>query len=98
MTGTNRQEVTVCNGCGANKPTSREHLIHRSIGQVLLNKRGLSTEEVRKRLNSGYWSRLFQRRPDMAPERDVRLDHYVTGFICEECNGGWANDSRKKPD
>ena len=87
-----------CNACGSEGPTSREHLIHVAIGRVILADRGLSSDEVRRRLQEEEY-REFRRyaigQGFPLGEKDVGQAWFNTeirGLICRSCNSGWAKD------
>ncbi len=70
-------------------------MIHLTIGRVLLRNRQLTTPEMRRRLQTGWFSeyRGYAHPLDEDPiegGKPVRLDWWVGNFICKECNRTWA--------
>ncbi|MFL5798478.1 MAG: hypothetical protein ACJ77A_11175 [Actinomycetota bacterium] len=85
----------ICNGCGEEKPTSWEHLIHLVIGRVLLKDHGVAPTELRPRLRTHPWYKeldLWEHDPvEGEPVRKVNLaDAKIRNLLCRDCNGSWA--------
>lgn len=85
---------TICNGCGRRKSTSKEHLLHVAVAQVLLKDRTISTGKERDAAlgRDPFFRGLKLYRNPLAgdPERPIYLDVYVENLICEDCNRKWA--------
>jgi hypothetical protein len=71
------ETLSVCNGCGQRKPTSREHLIHVAVARVLLKDKKIKTSEERDAAlrNHPFLSglRLYRDPLEGGPERPVHL-------------------------
>jgi hypothetical protein len=83
-----------CNGCGRDRETSREHLIHFGVGRALLGDPSVSnTEEMRRRLEH---KTFLQAAKDAGSPngrgRLIRADMHITSLLCETCNSGWARE------
>lgn len=61
-----------------------------------MNNKSLSTAEVRKRLTTGYMGgyRHFLTLDDAG--KPIRLDWFIRGLICRDCNSGWARRLEEK--
>jgi len=85
---------TTCNGCGRRRPTSKEHLLHVAVAQVLLKDRSISTGRERDAAlrRDPFFKGLKLYRNPLAgnPERPIYLDVYIENLICESCNRTWA--------
>jgi hypothetical protein len=85
---------TICNGCGRRVPTSKEHLLHVAVAQVLLRDRRIKTGEERDAALRGHpffkELRLYRNPLAGEPERRIYLDVYVENLICKHCNSTWA--------
>jgi len=81
----------MCNGCGVDTETSREHLIHRRVGEAILGIRDHpDTEAMRRELLDGYIR--FSGNAGDVSHTGVRLDGIVRNLLCRDCNSGWASD------
>jgi hypothetical protein len=87
---------TICNGCGRQMPTSKEHLLHVAVAQVLLKDRRIRTGQERDAAlrRHPFFNELRLHRDPLAgePERKIRLDVYVENLICGDCNSTWARE------
>lgn len=88
------ERLSVCNGCGQRKPTSREHLVHVAVARVLLKDRKIKTGRERDAAlrNHPFLSglRLYRNPLEGDPERSAHLTVWVENLLCRDCNGEWA--------
>lgn len=81
----------ICNGCGKERPGSKEHLIHAAVGRAVL---GLDASVPGTQVRQLLRQELGGYRVEGADlERSAHLgDKTIFGLLCRDCNGGWAND------
>jgi hypothetical protein len=89
-------DLPICNGCGKQAPTSKEHFLHVAIARVMLGNMSMPEAEVRARLARPPYSEIElythlsrgggRERP-MYPHKAM-----IRNLLCRDCNNGWANE------
>lgn len=88
------ERLSVCNGCGQRRPTSREHLVHVVVARVLLKDRKIRAGRERDAALRSHpflsGLRVYSDPLEGDPERPAHLTVWVENLLCKDCNGDWA--------
>jgi hypothetical protein len=82
----------ICNSCGEVRATSREHLIHQSIGAVLFRDPTIRTRNLRQQLKDNLFLSRFLRHKEGNDPEGILFDDSIVNLMCGPCNNRWAND------